>query len=181
MPAVVPSSGVSSPKEKRNAPAKKGAQTAYQLPMKNRGALLMTELLRDVHCVRISAGSRTYFFDIKKSSNGARFLVIHEARYGKADALQPSILVFEEHLREFLRGLDKALQETGIRVRVGTHSLAETRRKFPRAYEKWTGEEDANLKDAFRQCKETQTLADTFQRQPGAIRSRLVKLRLIEP
>ena len=54
------------------------------------------------------------------------------------------------------------------------------RQKYPRAYVKWSQEEDENLKKEYASRQQIDELAQRFQRQPGAIRSRLQKLGLIE-
>jgi hypothetical protein len=54
------------------------------------------------------------------------------------------------------------------------------RQKYPRAYVKWSQDEDENLKKEYASCQQIGELAQRFQRQPGAIRSRLQKLGLIE-
>ena len=54
------------------------------------------------------------------------------------------------------------------------------RQKYPRAYVKWSQDEDENLKKEYASCQEMGELAQRFQRQPGAIRSRLQKLGLME-
>ena len=54
------------------------------------------------------------------------------------------------------------------------------RLKYPRAYVKWTRDEDDNLKNEYASGQEIGELAQRFQRQPAAIRSRLQKLGLIE-
>ena len=54
------------------------------------------------------------------------------------------------------------------------------RQKYPRAYVKWSQDEDENLKKEYASCQQIGELAQGFQRQPGAIRSRLQKLGLIE-
>ena len=57
---------------------------------------------------------------------------------------------------------------------------SEIRRYHPRAYEKWTPEEDARLAELFRAGTETHCIADDLQRRQSAIRSRLRKLGLVE-
>jgi DNA-binding CsgD family transcriptional regulator len=57
--------------------------------------------------------------------------------------------------------------------------LEEIQQLHPRAYEKWTDEEDAQLTELFRSGKTAQQTAETLQRQPSAVRSRLKKLNLI--
>lgn len=54
------------------------------------------------------------------------------------------------------------------------------RHKYPRAYVKWSHDEDENLQKEYASGQQIGELAQRFQRQPGAIRSRLQKLRLLE-
>ena len=54
------------------------------------------------------------------------------------------------------------------------------RQKYPRAYVKWSQDEDENLKKEYASCQQIGELAQRFQRQPNAIRSRLQKLGLME-
>ncbi|MEG3849140.1 hypothetical protein QT971_17440 [Microcoleus sp. herbarium19] len=54
------------------------------------------------------------------------------------------------------------------------------RQKYPRAYVKWTREEEDNLKNEYASGREIGELAQRFQRQPAAIRLRLQKLGLME-
>jgi hypothetical protein len=57
--------------------------------------------------------------------------------------------------------------------------LARMRLQYPKAYEKWTGDEDNLLRQKFRPGVSVLELARLFQRHPGAIRSRLARLGLI--
>lgn len=54
------------------------------------------------------------------------------------------------------------------------------RQKYPRAYVKWSREEDENLQNEYASGQQIGELVNKFQRQPAAIRSRLQKLGLIE-
>ena len=56
------------------------------------------------------------------------------------------------------------------------YQVTEIRRKHPQAYARWTPEDDAALLDAYRAGHGIDSLAGTFGRQPGAIRSRLARL-----
>ncbi len=60
------------------------------------------------------------------------------------------------------------------------NGLLEIRKSHPRAYEKWTPEEEAHLTELFEAGKRTSHIAAELQRQPGAIRSRLGKLGLVK-
>jgi hypothetical protein len=54
------------------------------------------------------------------------------------------------------------------------------RQKYPRAYVKWSREEDENLQQEYASGQQIGSLAQRFERQPSAIRSRLQKLGLLE-
>ena len=56
--------------------------------------------------------------------------------------------------------------------------LGEIKQAHPKAYQPWTSEEDVRLTERFRSGASVEQLAREFQRQPGAIRSRLAKLNL---
>ncbi len=58
--------------------------------------------------------------------------------------------------------------------------LAEIREKHPNAYMPWTEEDDVALTAGFESDTTIHALAKEFGRKPGAIRSRLVKLGLID-
>lgn len=58
--------------------------------------------------------------------------------------------------------------------------FVEIRKSHPRAYEKWTSEEDAHLTELFRARAKEKDIAAKLQRQPGAIQSRLRKLGLVK-
>ena len=54
--------------------------------------------------------------------------------------------------------------------------MAAIKRKYPRAYERWTQDEDTRLVAMYGEGTPLDELAARFQRQPSAIRSRLEKL-----
>jgi hypothetical protein len=56
--------------------------------------------------------------------------------------------------------------------------LAQIREAYPRAYEKWTDREDATLEKLVRSGQSVDDIAAQLQRQPSAIRSRIVKRNL---
>ena len=74
----------------------------------------------------------------------------------------------------------EALQIAGQSGSNYAERLVKIRQASPRAYEKWTDEEDANLTKLFRSGNLVKAIAAQFQRQPSAIRSRLTKLGLDE-
>ncbi|MEG4166500.1 MULTISPECIES: hypothetical protein [unclassified Microcoleus] len=61
-------------------------------------------------------------------------------------------------------------------ARPKTYDVEKIRQKYPRAYVKWSREEDEKLKNEYASGQPIGELAKKFQRQPSAIRSRLQKL-----
>ncbi|MEG4028886.1 MULTISPECIES: hypothetical protein [unclassified Microcoleus] len=68
-------------------------------------------------------------------------------------------------------------QKNGYRPKTQNEKI---RQKYPRAYVKWSQDEDENLKKEYASGQQIGELAQRFQRQPSAIRLRLQKLGLIE-
>jgi len=58
--------------------------------------------------------------------------------------------------------------------------ILEIRKKHRRAYEPWSDQEDDLLRQQFQSTNNIKHLAETFQRNPGAIRTRIKKLDLID-
>lgn len=71
------------------------------------------------------------------------------------------------------REVDRYDIDTASEVR-----LDRIRQEYPRAYEKWTGAEDEELREKHAAGKNVPELATALGRQPGAILSRLRKLGL---
>jgi hypothetical protein len=59
--------------------------------------------------------------------------------------------------------------------------MVEIKKANPRAYEKWTEEEDEKLIQEVKGGIPTKVIAQAHERQPSAIRSRMVKLNLVDP
>lgn len=58
--------------------------------------------------------------------------------------------------------------------------LAQIREAHPRAYEKWSAGEDAELAQLVARSETVGEIAARLRRQPGAIRARMLKLNLVE-
>jgi flagellar motility protein MotE (MotC chaperone) len=100
--------------------------------------------------------------------------------YTAERAVQP-----EETLDELLDEIKKRRlkKEASLQSRVSAdisyqQRLDEIRQQYPRAYEKWTEEEDTHLRQAYQAGTEVKELAVLLQRQLGAVESRLRKLGL---
>jgi len=80
----------------------------------------------------------------------------------------------------------QAAQEALALLGEGTPSgyvkrMAEIKKVNPRAYEKWTEEEDERLIQEVKNGISAKVIAQSHERQPSAIRSRMVKLNLVDP
>lgn len=132
----------------------------------------MRALKSKMFSIKIAAGSRTYCFDVKTSVDGTEYLVIKELR---GDIREGQVMIFKEHIRAFRKGFRKAARFIK-KNRPKTYDIEQLRRDYPKAYVKWTQDEDDRLRNLYAQSKPIKELASIFQRKPSAIRSRLKKL-----
>jgi len=65
---------------------------------------------KELFSEKISAGSRTYFIDIKKSKEGTPYLVISESRKAEKGYSHSRVMIFEENLEPFASALKKAFR-----------------------------------------------------------------------
>ena len=56
----------------------------------------------------VKAGNKTYFFDVKKASNGSNYLTIAESyKNQKGEKVINRILMFKDHFPEFVGALEE--------------------------------------------------------------------------
>jgi hypothetical protein len=65
----------------------------------------------ELFSAKVKAGTRTYFIDVQRAANGTKYLKISESRRGKDDERHEHhrVVVFEEHMVEFLHALTDGL------------------------------------------------------------------------
>ena len=73
----------------------------------------MEDEKKELFSEKVSAGSRTYFFDVKQSKDGTRYLVISESRPSGSNYEHHRVMVFEESLDAFCTGFEKAIAFLG--------------------------------------------------------------------
>ncbi len=78
------------------------------------------------------------------------------------------------------RDISDAAQEVITRVVEAKSRLDEIREQYPRAYMKWTPEEDARLEEILRQGEFVSRIAKALERGREGIRSRIIKLDLVD-
>ncbi len=126
------------------------------------------------------AGRRTYFIDVKLTAQGERYLKISESGPRKGESFKHDrVMIFEDHIKDFAEVLARAFRFLGEKGKA--YDVDDIRKEYPKAYAKWTPEEDTLLIETFRKDtrKAISELAKALGRQPGAISSRLSKLGLI--
>lgn len=140
----------------------------------------MADKTRELFKTKIEAGSREYFIFVKESTTGAKYLTISEVYSVGNRQKHARIIIFQEHLSKFIEALEEALRffDSPLLAKK-SYSLKNIRQKYPKAYAKWTPEEEQTLRKGFAQGMSIETLANILQRQPSAILSRLRKLPLI--
>ncbi|MBI2830749.1 MAG: AAA family ATPase [Chloroflexi bacterium] len=116
-----------------------------------------------------------------RSLKGLRILGFN----GMALKVSEDTLAFDEELK---KRSEEALRELGSLPKrtpnekepPKTYSVEKVREKSPSAYKKWTADEEASLVAGFRSGKSPVMLSEMLGREVGGIRSRLIKLGLIE-
>jgi len=85
---------------------------------------------------RVKAGSKTYFIDVMRAENGAKYMKLSESRPGKDDERHEHhrLTVFEEHVCDFIQAVTEAMPF--MRPDVPPGRLSRLREKHHRAYEK---------------------------------------------
>lgn len=58
---------------------------------------------------RFTAGSRTYYFEVKQASNGNRYLKIIESTRREGKDERQRVFVFDDHAKEFAEILAQAM------------------------------------------------------------------------
>ncbi len=65
----------------------------------------------EVFSTRITAGKRTYFFNVKENRNGDMFLnLVESKKHEESEFERHSIIVFQEDLENFLAGFHQAVE-----------------------------------------------------------------------
>lgn len=135
----------------------------------------------EIYSAKITKGSRTYFFDIKKSEKGDLYLKISESKKTASGFEHHRLMIFDEDLNDFVETLKKSLtkfKELKEPKDGKAYSVEKIRERHQQAYLPWTTEDDNKLELLFCEGKKAKELAEIFGRNIGAINSRIKKLEL---
>ena len=113
-----------------------------------------------------------YHFHLSILPTGEKCLTVSEGNN--------QIIIAQSDFEEFYNRLSKYIKllERGDSK---NNKITEIKEKHPRAYEKWTIEEEQWLKNYLVEGLSIKEIAEILERQPGAISSRIIKLSLREP
>ena len=134
----------------------------------------------EIFTAKLSAGRRTYFFDVKETSKGDRYLRITETIKRHSDIFEKHhIMVFNEDIEDFAALMSNTFLK--LREPLPNNSVEEDKLEpNHNAYKIWTHDEDEKLEHLFSVGKTTIELAQIFGREKCAIKSRIKKLGLRE-
>lgn len=84
--------------------------------MKRLGNCKMQVQRKELFSEKVLAGSRTYFFDVKESTDGTKYLVISESRQvDKESHKHNRVMVFQERISSF--AIRSRLRKLGLMKR----------------------------------------------------------------
>lgn len=138
----------------------------------------MSTKFSEILSVKLPAGSRTLYLDLKQCTDGSRFLSISEVPHS-GSRQRSRILVDERHVAALHDALGEVAEKLHGRGVVKSYTVDEKRRNHDRAYKCWTGEEDDQLREAYTRGSGIEQLARDHGRAPTAILSRMYQLGII--
>ena len=128
----------------------------------------------------VEAGKRSFYFDIRESENGSNYLVISEVtKKEDGETERRQVFIFENEMARVAAKISRSLVNFTRKSTSKESIIARAKEKYPNAYEPWSEKEDAELSLLYKQDTDTENISKNLQRQPGAIKSRLEKLKLV--
>lgn len=132
---------------------------------------------------RVSGRSVTYFIEVRESASGRVYLSLSQSRpIGGGAWEHQRITVFPDSakpLRKAMSGAMKVLASEAAARR--QTDLEKLHKSLPRAFERWTEDEDEKLRSAVAGGMSRQELEGVMGRSRRAVDMRLVKLGLEKP
>jgi len=133
----------------------------------------------NIFSTKFQAGNRTYFFDVKTTKDGNRYLKISESkRTGESEFERHQIIVFDKGIDKLAEKITEVAEK--MRNEEKSYSVNEKSKTHRKAYQPWTAEDDSRLELLYCEGKSLPELSELFGRNNGSIRSRIKKLELNE-
>ena len=131
----------------------------------------------DVITYRTSTKGGEIFLDIKQDLCGQEYLKITQSKHqGNKDFHRETIFINKDEILQFKQELDKAIEYWGLNPIKQQQTLRSKREEYGNAYLPWEKSADNYLLRLYEEGKTIHDLTEIFERNDGAIRSRLQKL-----
>lgn len=131
---------------------------------------------KQVQSLTVTSGSRTYFIDVKETTENKKYLSFIESRRMQEGFFEKHrILIFEEDVHKVVAALQATLEHFPPPVKSNIQAVKD---KHPNAFRPWTQEDDKRLEALYGEGKTPAELSSIFQRTVGGIQDRIGKLEL---
>lgn len=130
---------------------------------------------------RLSSHSGDLFFDLKENNEEQYLKITQSKNIGSGNFRREQIFIDRSELLQFRDTINKAIEYWSLETKKENkpekkYSLEEKRQEYGNAYLPWEKEADEYLIRLYEEGKSIKELTEIFERNNGAIRSRLKKL-----
>lgn len=130
---------------------------------------------------RLSSHSGDLFFDLKENNEEQYLKITQSKNIGSGNFRREKIFIDRSELLQFRDAINKAIEYWSLETKKENkpekkYSLEEKRQEYGNAYLPWEKEADEYLIRLYEEGKSIKELTEIFERNNGAIRSRLKKL-----
>ena len=130
---------------------------------------------------RLSSHSGDLFFDLKENNEEQYLKITKSKNIGSGNLKKKKIFIDRSELLQFRDAINKAIEYWSLETKKENkpekkYSLEEKRQEYGNAYLPWEKEADEYLIRLYEEGKSIKELTEIFERNNGAIRSRLKKL-----
>ena len=130
---------------------------------------------------RLSSHSGDLFFDLKENNEEQYLKITQSKNIGSGNFRREKIFIDRSELLQFRDAINKAIEYWSLEIKRENkpekkYSLEEKRQEYGNAYLPWEKEADEYLIRLYEEGKSIKELTEIFERNNGAIRSRLKKL-----
>ena len=143
----------------------------------------MSEEKEELYSAKLPAGSRTYFFDVKESTENVRYLTITESRRrSERESERHRVMVFRENALAFNEEIGRALRWVLENATSNEDSAGHKELQNDGDDNQWIREEEDTLRKEYLRLGERPTideLAALFHRKPSTIKSKLEEMGLL--
>lgn len=131
----------------------------------------------DKHTLQvIELSDCTYQFDVQENASGKRYVVIKQSgSSGENEVLR----FLEQDVGDLIRALRQIKKHLAAENPQLHSSYARVKREYPRAWSRWTAEDEAILRRCHHAGDTLEAMAGRLQRHPKSIHRRLKKLELV--